>query len=93
MPGGSGGGGGGSRKEAEVRRLLDAAPPVVPVDLLARATARGARLLRLRRTVRLLLWAVLVAAALVFTVWAWTVHPWYAPPAETTPPLEDCGGC
>ncbi|MEV7421096.1 hypothetical protein [Streptomyces sp. NPDC091212] len=76
------------RKEDEVRRILDRERPEVPAGLVSRAAGRGARLLRLRRAAHGLLWAVLVAAVLVFTVWAWTAHPWYVPPAETTPPLE-----
>ncbi|KUH39297.1 hypothetical protein NRO40_19025 [Streptomyces changanensis] len=81
--------GGGDRKEQEVRRLLAAAArPRVPPDLLARALAHGGRARRHERWRRLLLWLVLTAAAVAFTVWAWTVEPWEAPPMRTTPPLE-----
>ncbi|WP_306806521.1 hypothetical protein [Streptomyces sp. DH12] len=81
--------GGGDRKEQEVRRLLAAAArPRVPPDLLPRALARGHRARRRARWRRRLLWLVLTAAAVAFTVWAWTAEPWVAPPMRTTPPLE-----
>ncbi|MER5963011.1 hypothetical protein [Streptomyces sp. NPDC002057] len=75
-------------KEAAVRRLLDTPHPPVPRDLAARAAARGARRLRRARGVRRALWVLGVIAALAFLVWASAVHPWEAPPAGTTPPLE-----
>jgi hypothetical protein len=33
------------------------------------------------------MWLLLLAAAVAFTVWAVTAHPWVEPPSETTPPL------
>ncbi|MFF5564361.1 hypothetical protein ACFY7Z_03690 [Streptomyces sp. NPDC012623] len=89
-PSGSGPSGSGlSRKEDEVWHMLRRERPEVPAGLVCRAAVRGARRLRLRRAARRLLWAVLVAAVVVFAVWAWTANPWYVPPpAETTPPLE-----
>ncbi|MFD5033921.1 hypothetical protein ACFVWX_27985 [Streptomyces sp. NPDC058220] len=76
------------RKEAEVRRMLDLPHPVVPADLVLRAAERGTRLLNRRRTAHRVLWILLVAAVIVFTVWASATDPWSAPPTETTPPLE-----
>ncbi|MEU9204387.1 hypothetical protein [Streptomyces sp. NPDC048332] len=76
------------RNEDEVRRMLDASRPQVPVDLAARAARRGARLVRRRRVLRRL-WLVAAGAVVVaFTVWAVMVQPWQAPPAGTTPPLD-----
>ncbi|MGC4949913.1 hypothetical protein ACLQ2N_27410 [Streptomyces sp. DT224] len=76
---------GTGRREDEVRRMLEGPRPQVPADLAASAAERGARLLRRRRAL-LRLWALaLFAAVVVFTVWALTVRPWEAPPAETTP--------
>ncbi|WP_233518553.1 hypothetical protein [Streptomyces corynorhini] len=71
-----------------MRRLLNGERPEVPAGLVSRAAAGGARRLRRRRAAHRLGWAVLAVALLVFLVWAWTVRPWYIPPAETTPPLE-----
>ncbi|MFE3827127.1 hypothetical protein [Streptomyces sp. NPDC059092] len=79
---------GTNRKEAEIRRLLDLPRPAVPADLVPRAARRGERVLRRRRVARRVVWTVLLAAVVVFTVWAWVVHPWVPPPATTTPPLE-----
>ncbi|MFJ5105349.1 hypothetical protein [Streptomyces sp. NPDC088554] len=76
------------RKEAEVRRMLELARPEVPADLVPRAARRGGRLLRRRRVAHRFLWALLVVAVVVFTVWASTTHPWSPPPTLTTPPLE-----
>lgn len=76
------------RKEDQVRRMLEGPHPVLPPDLAGRATGRGQRLLRRRRTARTVGWAVLLAAVVAFTVWAAVVHPWAGPPADTTPPLE-----
>ncbi|WP_405849918.1 hypothetical protein [Streptomyces niveus] len=61
---------GHSRKEDEVRRMLDLPHPKVPVDLTARASAHGARVLNRRRTWRLLLWLLVTVAVVAFTVWA-----------------------
>ncbi|MET9695932.1 hypothetical protein ABZY31_03265 [Streptomyces sp. NPDC006529] len=76
------------RREAEVRRLLEGPHPVVPVDLAAVAAARGARLLRRRRALRRLGWALVFAAAVAFTVWASLAHPWEVPPTDVAPPLR-----
>ncbi|MBW5250899.1 hypothetical protein JGS39_18195 [Streptomyces sp. P01-B04] len=76
------------RNEDEVRRMLETARPQVPAGLPARASRRGARLLRRRRVLRRL-WLVAAGAVVVaFTVWAVMVQPWQAPPAGTTPPLD-----
>ncbi|MEV8284566.1 hypothetical protein [Streptomyces niveus] len=79
---------GHSRKEDEVRRMLDLPHPKVPVDLTARASAHGARVLNRRRTWRLLLWLLVTVAVVAFTVWASAAEPWTVPPSDTTPPLE-----
>ncbi|MEW2162618.1 hypothetical protein AB0912_06415 [Streptomyces sp. NPDC007084] len=76
-------------REAAVRRLLERTAPVVPPDLYGEAVRRGGRMLRRRRAARRVLWAVLCAAAVVFVIWAVTVHPWVEPPSQTTPPLSD----
>jgi ferric-dicitrate binding protein FerR (iron transport regulator) len=76
------------RKEDEVRRLLEGPYPAVPPDLTGRAVQLGHRLRRRRRAVRTAVWALLLAAAMLFAVWAATGHPWTAPPSTTTPPLE-----
>lgn len=73
-----------NRRDDEVRRLLDTPHPVVPLDLTARAAARGRRIVRRRRIVRLTLWVLLFAAlvaGLVVAVLAWPDHA-----ATTTPP-------
>ncbi|MET9951114.1 hypothetical protein ABZ135_06115 [Streptomyces sp. NPDC006339] len=75
------------RKEDEVRRLMRTAPPAVPVDLAARAVARGTRRLRRDRVLRRIGWALLAAAVVAFAVWASVAEPWHVP-ARTTPPLE-----
>ncbi|MFF3614334.1 hypothetical protein [Streptomyces sp. NPDC002580] len=74
-------------REATVRRMLDQHPPAVPPDLYGEAVRRGGRMLRRRTAVRRVLWLLLFAAAVAFTVWAATVRPWVEPPSETTPPL------
>ncbi|EST28864.1 hypothetical protein [Streptomyces niveus] len=79
---------GHSRKEDEVRRMLDLPHPKVPVDLTARASAHGARVLNRRRTWRLLLWLLVTVAVVAFTVWASAAEPWTVPPSDMTPPLE-----
>ncbi|MFB6823404.1 hypothetical protein ACFCXA_17665 [Streptomyces virginiae] len=76
------------RKEAQVRQLLQGPYPPVPTGLAAGAAARGDRLLRRRRAVRRLGWAVLFAAAVAFVVWASLTHPWTAPPTGISPPLQ-----
>ncbi|MGW7005430.1 hypothetical protein ACWGCW_22155 [Streptomyces sp. NPDC054933] len=75
------------RKEVEVRRMLEVPHPPVPADLAERAAAVGRRLLRRRRLLRLALYAVLLAAAVAFTVWAATKWP-TPPPTNVTPPLR-----
>ncbi|MFE2537095.1 hypothetical protein [Streptomyces sp. NPDC059371] len=77
-----------SEREAAVRRMLEQAPsPVVPPDLYGEVVRRGRRLQRRGRAVRRLLWLALLAAAVVFAVWAATARPWVEPPSDTTPPL------
>ncbi len=75
------------KREATVRRMLGQSPPPVPPDLHMDAARRGARILRRRTLARRAMWLLLLAAAVAFTVWALTAHPWEAPPSETTPPL------
>ncbi|MEV8595824.1 hypothetical protein ACIHFC_14235 [Streptomyces sp. NPDC052013] len=75
-------------REATVRRLLEQrTPPPVPPELHAEAVRRGARMLRRRRFARRVMWLLLLAATVAFTVWALTAQPWVEPPSETTPPL------
>ncbi|MET9323273.1 hypothetical protein ABZX75_24175 [Streptomyces sp. NPDC003038] len=76
------------RKEAQVRRLLEGPYPAVPAGFAADAAAHGDRLLRRRRALRRVGWAVLFAAAAAFTVWACLTRPWAAPPTGISPPLE-----
>ncbi|GHI87759.1 hypothetical protein ACWGF3_24510 [Streptomyces xanthophaeus] len=77
-----------NRKEAQVRQLMEGPLPVVPADLASGAAARGDRLLRRRRALRRLGWAVLFAAAVAFTVWAALTQPWVTPSSSISPPLE-----
>ncbi|MCT7353262.1 hypothetical protein N4P33_13910 [Streptomyces sp. 15-116A] len=75
-------------REEMVRRLLEQpASPPVPPELHADAVRRGTRMLRRRRFARRVMWLLLFAAAVAFTVWAVNVQPWVEPPSETTPPL------
>ncbi|MER5973778.1 hypothetical protein ABT112_29390 [Streptomyces sp. NPDC002055] len=76
------------RKEDEVRRMLEGPHPAVPPDLAARAVQRGQRIHGRHRAVRTAGWALLLAAALAFAVWAAMAQPWLIPPADTTPPLD-----
>ncbi|MGW2667455.1 hypothetical protein ACWC5F_05245 [Streptomyces sp. NPDC001272] len=76
------------RKEAQVRQLLEGPHPAVPAGLASAAAARGRRLLRRRRALRRLGWAVLWAVAVAFAVWAALTHPWVTPPSHVSPPLE-----
>ncbi|MFI5802587.1 hypothetical protein [Streptomyces sp. NPDC051561] len=77
------------QKEDEVRLLLEQTPhPVVPADLLPRATERGERRQRRRRMVRRLWWVLAVLAVAAFLVWASIAQPWLAPPSNSTPPVE-----
>lgn len=72
-----------NRRDDEVRRLLDTPHPVVPLDLTARATARGRRIVRRRRLARRALTVVLLAALVAGVVLA--VLAWPDNPATTTP--------
>ncbi|MGP9018948.1 hypothetical protein ACT1U9_11115 [Streptomyces sp. BR1] len=76
------------RKEAEVRRLLEGPHPPVPAELAAQAAELGLRLLRRRQAARRLMWLVILAATVAFTVWAARVHPWTAPPSTVAPPVD-----
>ncbi len=80
------------RREAAARQIMEQSPPRVPPDLCAEAVRRGGRMLRRRTAVRRLLWLLLGAAAVAFTVWALTVQPWVEPPSETTPPVTGWEG-
>ncbi|WP_308013762.1 hypothetical protein [Streptantibioticus parmotrematis] len=71
-------------KEGEVHAMLDAAYPVVPPDLAARAMARGSRRLRRRRLARTALVLLLLAAVVAAAVWAIAV--WPSPPPLNVPP-------
>lgn len=76
-----------TRKEAAVRELLDGALPAIPPELYAEAVRRGGRMLRRRRTLRRVLWLLLVLLVTAFVIWASVVRPWTQPPSDTTPPL------
>ncbi|MFF4156451.1 hypothetical protein [Streptomyces sp. NPDC001678] len=78
---------GQDRREAEVRRLLDGPRPAVPTELVARAAARGARIVRRRRVVRAVGWVLLLLTLVAFGVWAAAEEPWRARPSDTAPPL------
>ncbi|MFG2180516.1 hypothetical protein ACGFLS_17550 [Streptomyces abikoensis] len=78
---------GQDRREAEVRRLLDGPRPAVPAEVVARAAARGARMVRRRRVVRRAGWVLLLLAVVAFGVWAAAEEPWRARPSGTAPPL------
>lgn len=78
-----------TEREAAVRRMLEQTPPQVPADLYADVVRRGGRMLRRRTAARRAMWLLLFAAAMAFTVWALTVHPWAEPPSQTTPPVTD----
>nr|WP_203613535.1 hypothetical protein [Streptomyces rochei] len=71
---------------------MEQSPPRVPPELYADAVRRGGRVLRRRTAVRRLLWVVLAAVVVAFTVWALTVRPWVEPPSETTPPVTGWEG-
>ncbi|WP_370421045.1 hypothetical protein AB8O64_22900 [Streptomyces sp. QH1-20] len=70
------------RKEDEVRRMMGPAHPQVPPGLAARAAARGRRILRTRRAVGVVTWALLLIAVVAFWVWAAIEQPWSAPPRD-----------
>ncbi|MER7402088.1 hypothetical protein ABT373_06230 [Streptomyces sp. NPDC000070] len=79
----------GNDREAAVRRLLEqASSRSVPPEVHAEAVRRGGRMLRRRAVARRLLWLLVFAAAVAFTVWALTARPWVEPPSDTTPPLS-----
>ncbi|MFI0135060.1 hypothetical protein [Streptomyces luteogriseus] len=77
----------GNDREAAVRRLLEQAPRPVPPEIHTEAVRRGGRMLRRRTLARRMMWLLLCAAAVAFTVWALTTRPWVEPPSDTTPPL------
>ncbi|MFJ1963482.1 hypothetical protein [Streptomyces massasporeus] len=77
----------GNDREAAVRRLLEQAPRPVPPEIHTEAVRRGGRMLRRRTLARRLMWLLLLAAAVAFTVWALTARPWVEPQSDTTPPL------
>jgi hypothetical protein len=72
-----------NRRDDEVRRLLDTPHPVVPLDLTARAMARGRRIVHRRLITQRVLWAVLFAALVAGIVLA--ALAWPDTPATTTP--------
>ncbi|GKQ41003.1 hypothetical protein [Streptomyces sp. A012304] len=74
-------------REAAARQIMESTAPRVPAELHADVVRAGNRILRLRTLARRLLWLLLCAAALAFTVWAIAVEPWAEPPSRTTPPL------
>ncbi|MGW0992723.1 hypothetical protein [Streptomyces sp. NPDC002520] len=74
-------------REAAARRLMERTPAPVPPDLYGEVVRRGTRMLRRRRLARALLWLLLCAAAVAFTVWAVQARPWAEPPSQTTPPV------
>ncbi|GHI05364.1 hypothetical protein AQI88_23000 [Streptomyces cellostaticus] len=76
-----------SEREAAARRIMEQAPAPVPPDLYGEVVRRGNRALRRRRVVGRLLWLLLCAVAVAFTVWAVHAHPWVEPPSQTTPPI------
>ncbi|MFJ7177151.1 hypothetical protein ACIQXA_12255 [Streptomyces massasporeus] len=77
----------GNDREAAVRRILEQAPRPLPPEIHAEAVRRGGRMLRRRTLARRVMWLLLLAAAVAFTVWALTARPWVEPPSDTTPPL------
>ncbi|MEU9588819.1 hypothetical protein ACGF7W_19090 [Streptomyces sp. NPDC048219] len=79
-------------REATARRIMEQSPPRVPPELYADVLRRGSRMLRRRTAARRLMWLVLCAAAVAFTVWALTVRPWVEPPSGTTPPVTGWEG-
>lgn len=79
--------------------MLDGPHPMVPVDLVARATVRGRRTVRRRRAARWALWALLLAAVVAGAVLAAVLWPdgqdpadnpggtWWAPAAQAEAPV------
>lgn len=78
-----------AEREAAARRIMEQAPAPLPPDLYGEVVRRGDRMLRRRRVVHRLLWLLLWATAVAFTVWAVRTHPWVEPPSQTTPPITD----
>ncbi|MEI5525714.1 hypothetical protein WB401_38035 [Streptomyces brasiliscabiei] len=72
-------------REAAVRQILERGPVPVPPDLCGAAVRRGGRMLRRRTVARRMMWLVLTAAVVAFSVWALTARPWVEPPSTTTP--------
>ncbi|GAA2240133.1 hypothetical protein [Streptomyces indiaensis] len=77
----------GNDRDAAVRRLLQGPARPVPPEIHTEAVRRGGRMLRRRTLARRIMWLLLCAAAVAFTVWALTARPWVEPPSDTTPPL------
>ncbi|MFF2652043.1 hypothetical protein [Streptomyces sp. NPDC058045] len=75
------------RREAAVRELLESGHTPLPPGLCAASVRRGRRLARRRAVARRVLWALVFAAVVAFTVWAAVARPWVEPPSEITPPL------
>ena len=75
------------QRDAADRQNMERTVPRLPPELHADAVRRGSRMLRRRTLARRLLWLLLWAAAVGFTVWAMVAEPWVEPPSETTPPL------
>ncbi|MGX1546152.1 hypothetical protein [Streptomyces adustus] len=73
-------------REAAARRIMERIPPPLPPGLHADVVRRGGRILRRRTRTRRLLWLLLLAGVLAFTVWALTARPWVEPPSDPTPP-------
>lgn len=62
--------------------MLDGPHPMVPPDLVPRATARGRRTAHRRRVARYALWALLLAAAVAGIVLAALLWPAGEDPAD-----------
>ncbi|MEV7387813.1 hypothetical protein [Streptomyces sp. NPDC091215] len=78
-----------TEREAAARRIMERTPPPVPPDLYGEVVRRGSRMLRRSHRIRRLLWLLLCAAVVAFTVWAVMARPWVEPPSTTTPPVID----
>ncbi|MGV9317043.1 hypothetical protein ACWDR0_33445 [Streptomyces sp. NPDC003691] len=79
---------GQTRKQQDVRRMLAAAPAVLPPDLARAAMELGKRVARRRRTARAVLWLLVFALITGLVLWTAVAEPWSSPPRETTPPVE-----
>lgn len=62
--------------------MLDGPHPMVPADLVPRATARGRRSVRRRRVARRALWVLLLAAVVAGIVLAVLLWPRSSDPAQ-----------